>query len=126
MLPGMKPEDIRKTIEEVLTAKGCKNFTIQMLHTSLPSASPMDTPLYQAFENSLKKHDPKALLIPYMSSGATDSRFFREQGIIAYGMQMESSLESMERMHGHNERISIKNLVMGIKVLYDTIQEFCA
>jgi acetylornithine deacetylase/succinyl-diaminopimelate desuccinylase-like protein len=126
MLPGMKPEAIRKTIEKVLKAKGCKNFTIQMLHTSLSSTSPMDTPLYRAFEKNLKKHDPKALLIPYMSSGATDSRFFREQGIIAYGMQMESSLESMERMHGHNERIAITNLVMGIKVLYDTIQEFCA
>jgi len=125
MLPGMKPDDIRQTLEEVLTAKGCKNFTIQMLHTSLPSASPMDTPLYRAFENNLRKHDPKAILIPYMSSGATDSRFFREQGITAYGMQMESSLESMERMHGHNERIAITNLVMGIKVLYDTIKEFC-
>ena len=96
-----------------------------MLHTSLPSASSMDTPLYRAFENNLKKHDPKALLIPYMSSGATDSRFFREQGITAYGMQMESSLESMERMHGHNERITIANLVMGIKVLFATIKEFC-
>ena len=126
MLPGMKPDDIQNTLEEVLAAKGCKNFTIQMLHTSLPSASPMDTPLYRAFENNLKKHDPKAILIPYMSSGATDSRFFREQGITAYGMQMESSLESMERMHGHNERIAITNLVMGIKVLYDTIKEFCA
>jgi acetylornithine deacetylase/succinyl-diaminopimelate desuccinylase-like protein len=126
MLPGMKPEAIRKTMEKVLKAKGCRNFTIQMLHTSLPSASPMDTPLYRAFEKNLKKHDPKALLIPYMSSGATDSRFFREQGITAYGMQMESSLESMERMHGHNERIAITNLVMGVKVLYDTVREFCA
>jgi acetylornithine deacetylase/succinyl-diaminopimelate desuccinylase-like protein len=125
MLPGIKPEDIRKTIEDILKAKGCKNFTIHMLHTSLPSASPIHTPLYRAFENNLIKHDPKAQLIPYMSSGATDSRFFREQGIIAYGMQIESSLVSMERMHGHNERIAIKNLVMGIKVLYDTIQEFC-
>jgi acetylornithine deacetylase/succinyl-diaminopimelate desuccinylase-like protein len=38
---------------------------------------------------------------------------------------MESSLTSMERMHGHNERISIQNLVLGIQVLYDTLREFC-
>jgi acetylornithine deacetylase/succinyl-diaminopimelate desuccinylase-like protein len=73
----------------------------------------------------LKKHDPRALLIPYMSSGATDSRFFRERDIVAYGMQMESSLTSMERMHGHNERIAIQNLLLGIQVLYDTLREFC-
>ena len=36
---------------------------------------------------------PEAQLIPYMSSGATDSRFFRERDIVAYGMQMESSLD---------------------------------
>ncbi len=125
MLPGFQPDDMRQTISDILSARGCKNFTITMLHTSRPSASPLDTALYRALENNLQKHDPKALLIPYMSSGATDSRFFREQGIVAYGMQMESSFESMERMHGHNERISITNLVMGIKVLFDTIREFC-
>jgi acetylornithine deacetylase/succinyl-diaminopimelate desuccinylase-like protein len=113
------------TIEQVLRAKGCRDFSIEILHSSIPTASATSTPLYRLFESTLKKHDPKAQLIPYMSSGATDSRFFRERGIVAYGMQMESSLTSMERMHGHNERIAIENLVLGIQVLYDTLQEFC-
>lgn len=125
MLPGVKPYEIQQAISDILAARDCKNFTITMLHTSLPSSSPLDTPLYRLIEKNIKKHDPTALLVPYMSSGATDSRFFREHGIVAYGMQMESSFESMERMHGHNERISIANLVKGIKVLFDTMREFC-
>ena len=125
MLPGTTPEDMVMTIEQVLRAKGCRDFSIEILHSSIPTASATSTPLYRLFESTLKKHDPKAQLIPYMSSGATDSRFFRERGIVAYGMQMESSLTSMERMHGHNERIAIENLLLGIQVLYDTLQEFC-
>ena len=125
MLPGTTAEQMVKTIETILLDKGCSEFTIQILHSSHPSESSLETPLYTLFENSLKKHDPRAKLVPYMSSGATDSRFFRERGIIAYGMQMESSLTSMELMHGHNERIAIRNLITGIKVLYDTLQEFC-
>jgi acetylornithine deacetylase/succinyl-diaminopimelate desuccinylase-like protein len=92
---------------------------------SLSSESSTDTPLYRALETGFKKNDPRAKVVPYMSPGATDSRFFREKGIPAYGVQVESSNESTERIHGHNERISAKQLTMGIKVLYDTIREFC-
>ena len=126
MLPGSTPEEILETLDKILQTRGCRGFTIQVLHTSLPAESPLDTPLYRVLETSLKHHDPRAKIIPYMSSGATDSRFFREQGIIAYGMQMESSLVSMERVHGHNERITIENLTMGSKVLYDTVRAFCS
>jgi len=125
MLPGTTTEDTLITIEKVLRAKGCRGFSIEILHSSIPTASATSTALYRLFESMLKKHDPKAQLIPYMSSGATDSRFFRERDIVAYGMQMESSLSSMERMHGHNERIAIQNLLLGIQVLCDTLREFC-
>jgi acetylornithine deacetylase/succinyl-diaminopimelate desuccinylase-like protein len=125
MLPGTTPEKTVMTIEQVLAQSGCRNFSVEILHSSIPTASAIDTPLYRLFERILKKYDPRARLIPYMSSGATDSRFFRERGIPAYGMQMESSLASMERMHGHNERIAVQNLVLGIQVLYDALREFC-
>jgi acetylornithine deacetylase/succinyl-diaminopimelate desuccinylase-like protein len=125
LLPGTTAAEMVKTIETILTSKGCGDFIVEILHSSHASESPLETPLYRLFENSLKKHDPRAKLVPYMSSGATDSRFFRERGIVAYGMQMESSLSSMELMHGHNERIAIHNLTTGIKVMYDTVKEFC-
>lgn len=121
MLPGTTSEDILKNIEAVLKAKGCRNFSIEFTGKATPSESPTDTPLYKALEMSFAKNDPKAKVVPYLSPGATDSRFFREKGIPAYGIQVESSIESAEGIHGHDERIKAENLTMGIKVLYDTI-----
>ncbi|MFA4911140.1 MAG: M20/M25/M40 family metallo-hydrolase, partial [Desulfobacteria bacterium] len=76
-----------------------------------------------------KRHDPEARLIPFISSGATDSRFFREKGIAAYGfapLKIEESLSShLEKMHGHNERISVESLRYGTRVLYDIVLDFC-
>jgi acetylornithine deacetylase/succinyl-diaminopimelate desuccinylase-like protein len=92
----------------------------------LSSESPADTPLYNALTAGFKKNDHKAKVVPYMSSGATDSRFFRQKGIPAYGVQIDTSMDSIERIHGHNERISIKQLTKGIKILYDTLREFCS
>jgi acetylornithine deacetylase/succinyl-diaminopimelate desuccinylase-like protein len=126
ILPGSTSEELAESINEILTAKGCKNFSVEFKGKSLSSESSIDTPLYKALEKGFKKNDPRAKVVPYMSPGATDSRFFREKGIPAYGVQVESSIETTERVHGHNERISAKKLTMGIKVLYDTLKEFCA
>ena len=59
-----------------------------------------------------------------LSPGATDSRFFRDRGIVAYGMQFDASIESNRLIHGHDERISLKHLLFGTQILYDTLRRF--
>ncbi len=125
ILPGSTSEELLEIINEVLTDRGCRNFSIEINGQSLASESPVDTPLYNALEKGFRKNDPRAKVIPYMSTGATDSRFFREKGIPAYGVQMISSVESAEGIHGHNEHISSEHIITGIKILHDTIKEFC-
>jgi acetylornithine deacetylase/succinyl-diaminopimelate desuccinylase-like protein len=126
ILPGYSSEELLKTINDILSKRGCRNFSIDLKGRPRASESSADTPLYKALEMSFKKNDPKAKVVPYMSTGATDSRFFREKGIPAYGIQMITSTDSTKGVHGHNERIGCGQLTMGIKVLYDTIKEFCA
>ena len=116
---------LAETIRQVLTERGCRNFTIDLKGRPLASESTDDTPLYREIEKSFLKNDPRAKVLPYMSPGATDSRFFRQKGIPAYGVQFDSSIEAAERIHGHNERISAGQLTLGIKVLYDTLMGFC-
>ena len=60
-----------------------------------------------------------------MSPGATDSRFFRSLGIPCYGVQLEASIEAIDRIHGHNERTSIESLRFGAQVLYSALTTFC-
>jgi acetylornithine deacetylase/succinyl-diaminopimelate desuccinylase-like protein len=126
ILPGATPDELEQTIREIMLSRGCRNFSIQFEGRSVASESPRDTQLYRALEAAFRHHDSRAKLIPYVSSGATDSRYFREAGIPAYGIQMESSMDALEMIHGHNERIAVDQLVRGIQLMYETARQFCA
>ena len=106
-----------------------RDYEIEILQTAPASESPSETPLYRALEKALKDLDPKAKMIPSMLTGATDSRFFRDQGTVAYGFQpmmpMDNLSEYLSRVHGHNERISTENLLFGTRVLYQVLKEVC-
>ena len=125
ILPGTEVEEVIQKIEQVLTAEGCRNFSIDYKQIPQVSSSPVDTFLYREIEKSFSQIDPKAKVVPFMSPGATDSRFFRGKGIPAYGIQVESSIESAELVHGHNERVNVESFVKGIKFLYDLTGKLC-
>ncbi len=127
ILPGVTPERIKEEVHHVLF--GLQGYEIEVLQTAPASESPSEKPLYRALENVLKDLDPKAKMIPTMLTGATDSRYFRDQGTVAYGFQpmmpMDNLAEYLSRVHGHNERISAENLLFGTRVLYQVLKDVC-
>jgi acetylornithine deacetylase/succinyl-diaminopimelate desuccinylase-like protein len=123
MLPGNKPEDIVNIVKD-LTEK-FEGLQIEVIDSSIPSQSPLDHELYRLLDRAMRKYDPQAKLVPYMSTGASDSRYFREMGVAAYGIQTDISSGAMERMHGHNERISVMSLLFGIQVFHEVVREYC-
>jgi acetylornithine deacetylase/succinyl-diaminopimelate desuccinylase-like protein len=55
-------------------------------------------------------------VLPSLTTGATDLRHFRNLGIPAYGFFPITLPEEEElRMHGVDERISVANLLEGLK-----------
>ena len=58
-------------------------------------------------------------VIPTMSTGATDSRFFRARGVPAFGVSGLFSDPSVDaRAHGRDERMSVKSYYEGQEFLY--------
>ena len=53
---------------------------------------------------------PRAMAIPYMSRGASDSAFLRAKGVAAYGVPLFHTEAGGDRAHGNDERRSIENL----------------
>jgi acetylornithine deacetylase/succinyl-diaminopimelate desuccinylase-like protein len=127
ILPGVTPERVKEEVHHLLF--DLRDYEIEVLQTSPASESPSENPLYRALEKALKDLDPKAKMIPTMLTGATDSRFFRDQGAVAYGFQpmmpMDNLAEYLSRVHGHNERISAQDLLFGTRVLYQVLKEVC-
>lgn len=127
ILPGVTVERVKEEVHYLLF--DLRDYEIEVLQTTPASESPSENPLYRAMEKALKELDPKAKMIPMMLTGATDSRFFRDQKTIAYGFQpmmpMDNLPEYMSRVHGHDERISAEDLLFGTRVLYQVLKDVC-
>ena len=62
-------------------------------------------------------------VIPVMSTGATDSRFFRALGVPAYGVSgLFSDPTVDDRAHGRDERMSIRSYYEGQEFLYRLVK----
>lgn len=90
-----------------------------------PSTSP-DTELHRAITEVCGQVMPEAAVLPRVSAGFTDSRTFRRRGIPSYGfVPMLLGAREMGGQHGNNERISLRNLRLGVEVLYRVVERVC-
>ena len=105
-----------------------KRIKIEMIQSSPPSGiAPMDNPFYQAVAATIKEHVAGAGVFPLLMAGATDGRYWRCLGYPAYGFTpMILEKTDMGRVHGIDERISIDNLLLGIRMTRDIIKTLCA
>ena len=128
ILPGQKPADALNEIKGLLKDVDMEKLEFEVIESSEPSESPVDTPLYGQIVNTIREFEPDCGVAPILLTGGTDSRYFRGVGSVCYGFQpMRADLpygEMLRMVHGVDERISIKNLVFGTSVLYDIVERF--
>lgn len=86
--------------------------------------SPLDGPGPAAIAAVVAQSFPGVPIVPYMSRGATDSRFLRAKGVAAYGISpIAVSDEDARRAHGVDERIPAASLRPGVEFLYRLVVE---
>jgi acetylornithine deacetylase/succinyl-diaminopimelate desuccinylase-like protein len=88
-------------------------FEVKVLLSSPPAPpSPPSGRLYQALRRAL---EPEGPVVPAFIAGITDSRFFRERGIPAYGLSpFKVAGEDARGIHGPDERIGLAELDRGV------------
>lgn len=128
ILPRHSPIEALATIKDLLNDVGLEMLEFETIQASEPSESSSKTPLYGLIADVLKEFEPDCSVWPEMSTGGTDSRFFRKMGSVCYGFQpVRSDLpygEMLRMIHGADERISVENLVFGTSVLYTVVERF--
>jgi acetylornithine deacetylase/succinyl-diaminopimelate desuccinylase-like protein len=128
ILPGQTTTQMLDLIKKLLRDIDPKRLTFEVVQAQEPSESPVETPLFKTMVKVLRDFDPNCKVTPILMTGGTDSRYFRERGSTCYGFQPR--LAEMQynkiftREHGIDERISIRDLVFGTSVLYETIKKF--
>jgi len=122
-------QDMNYLLEQLKRAVGTDiGFQIEPIQQSKGTESPYRTEFFKTIEKVMSELDPGSTCVPYMITGGTDSRYFRETfGTIAYGFQpikLDMPIdEFLGLAHGVNERISVKNLVFSVKALYGVVRE---
>ena len=128
ILPGQESAQTIGLIKTLLGEVDSEKLVFEELQTQEPSESTAETPLYTTITNVLREFEPNCGVTPMLTTGGTDSRFFRRKGSVCYGFHpMYPEIVSgkiIKLEHGIDERISIKNLIFGTSVLYETVKKF--
>jgi len=116
LLPDTDPD---RFIAELRNTIADERISFDTLQAPEPApASSQDTVLYRAIESAIHGIEPDAVVAPFLTTGATDSRFFRRRGVPAYGFNAALLHEADTKLvHGVDERVSVDNLRRGIDAL---------
>jgi len=126
LLPGYGEDWVRGYVAELL--RGI-SYELEFIHTDGATESPVGTRLYKAIEEAVAAESPGSRVAPYMSTGGTDSRFFRSAfGSKAYGfVPLRSDLplkELFKMVHGVDERVSLRNVEFSYKTTRRVLEAF--
>ncbi len=115
-LPGQDAEAVRLLLEEAL-GDLASQVEISGISNDNASASPLDTPLWDSLRRTTEALVPGSTTVPFIQVGATDARFFRRMGTVAYGAGIFSPKiafgDFLSMFHGHNERIDVESIQLG-------------
>jgi acetylornithine deacetylase/succinyl-diaminopimelate desuccinylase-like protein len=120
-LPGHSIDKVVNRLRAIVSEPG---VTIEITHRGeeAPASDP-DSEMFGAIALAAHELDPKMAVVPYLSTGVTDSARLRRLGVKAYGVLPFPMLQSdEERMHGNDERVPLEALHFGTRLIYGAIE----
>ena len=112
-LPGQRASDVRKMLEDALGDLAA-HVDVTPFDENESTSSEIDSALWASMERVSKGIVENASLVPFLTVGATDARFFRRAGSVAYGYGLFSRKLSFDdyasMFHGNDERIDTESL----------------
>ncbi|MCJ7724934.1 MAG: M20/M25/M40 family metallo-hydrolase [Acidimicrobiia bacterium] len=128
MLPGQETADLLDHFRKVLGPDIEETVEITAIETTVANGSPAAGPLWDAIGDSLEAVAGHRRLLPTLIPVATDARFFRRRGSLAYGMAVFDDRvgfgDLLSMFHGHDERVSEMSLGLTARHLLGTVQRF--
>jgi acetylornithine deacetylase/succinyl-diaminopimelate desuccinylase-like protein len=124
-IPGQRIDDV---IQRMRTAVADASVEIEVTQRGVeaPGSDP-GSPFFEAIAASATGLNPEITVVPYLSTGVTDSARLRQMGVQAYGvLPFPMAQSDEERMHGHDERVPIASLHFGTRLIYGAIERIAS
>ncbi len=119
-LPGHSVDKVVNRLRAIVSEPG---VSIEITHRGeeAPASDP-GSEMFAAIAETARELDPKMAVVPYLSTGVTDSARLRHLGVKAYGVLPFPMVQSdEERMHGHDERVPLESLYFGTRLIFGAI-----
>jgi len=120
MLPGVSPESVKQTLVETLADPKIAVTFVKEAHPS--EAAVLRPDVMRAVESLTDAMFPSVVVVPVMSTGATDGLYFRNAGIPTYGIDGTFGDIDDVRAHGRDERVGVKQYFEGLEFQYRLIK----
>jgi len=120
MLPGESPDAVRDTLVGVFADP---QIAVAFVDKAKPSPpSPLTADVVGPVESISAAMWPGVIVVPTMSTGATDGLYLRNAGIRTYGVEGLFQEIDDNRSHGKDERIGVKQYGESVDFLYRLIK----
>jgi acetylornithine deacetylase/succinyl-diaminopimelate desuccinylase-like protein len=119
ILPGESPVAVKDKLVEILADPKIKVAFVDEARPSKPS--PLRPEVMGVVESLTKAMYPGAVVVPVMSTGATDGLYLRNGEIPTYGVDGTFGDMDDVRAHGRDERIGVKQFYEGLEFQYRLI-----
>jgi acetylornithine deacetylase/succinyl-diaminopimelate desuccinylase-like protein len=120
MLPDDSPENVIATLKSVIA-----DTQIAVTYVEAPTQgplSPLRKDVMEPLEQLTASMWPGVVVMPIMSTGASDGKFLRLAGIPVYGISgMFTDIDDV-RAHGRDERLGVMEFYKGVDFMYRFIK----
>jgi acetylornithine deacetylase/succinyl-diaminopimelate desuccinylase-like protein len=120
-LPGHSIDKVVNRLRAIVSEPGV-TIEITQRGDEGPASDP-NSEMFGAIADAARELDPAMAVVPYLSTGVTDSARLRRLGVQAYGVLPFPMVQAdEERMHGHDERVPLESLHFGTRLIYGAIE----
>ncbi|WP_235982052.1 M20/M25/M40 family metallo-hydrolase [Novosphingobium aerophilum] len=125
IFPGVAIEDVRKDLERVIADP---RMTVTLADDRGPPGTPppLDPKIVGPAQKLAAKYYPKAPLVPFLSTGATDGIYLSAIGIPSYGPPGVVGDPDGNGTHGLNERIGVQGVYTARSMLTELVKAYAS
>jgi len=124
-MPGMNREFVNEHLRSSM-GSSAEGVEIVSVSNDESSVSSTENGLWQAIGDSIQDLEGHRNIVPVLGTVATDARFWRRKGAVAYGVGIYDDRTSFSELqtlfHGDDERVSIES-VHRTTALYERVLE---
>jgi acetylornithine deacetylase/succinyl-diaminopimelate desuccinylase-like protein len=127
-LPGQDVAAVHDHFRKVLGPGLSDEIEIEDVLSFPATSSPASGPLWDAIDRTHRDLVPAGRLVPAIIPVATDARFFRARGTVAYGVAAFDDRvdfgDLLAMFHGNDERVSERSLELTADLFAGTLRRF--